>query len=185
MDSFQDSIEKMLWPEKRDKDKVLGDKVPGTIDRTTMRSYLEVAPGYIPDELRPLNGWFERLFPWAFDNDGGIEIGPIPADTPVNLIANLMIRSEDADFPDHLDHDRRVFELLLKIKHDLASLPKDASDDDAKKVLANLVGPLMDLSKCPDYVVNRGHYFGTSAFAEEPGLSDNDKRALIEFIKTF
>jgi hypothetical protein len=43
----------------------------------------------------------------------------------------------------------------------------------------------MDLSKCPDYVVNRGHYFGTSAFAEEPGLSDNDKRALIEFIKTF
>jgi hypothetical protein len=67
----------------------------------------------------------------------------------------------------------------------LASLPKDATDEDAKKVLANLVGPMMDLSKCPDYVVNRGHYFGTSAFAEEPGLSDNDKRALIEFIKTF
>ena len=78
MESFQDSIEKMLWPEKRDKDSVLGDKVPGMIDRTTTRSYLEVAPGYIPDELRPLNGWFERAFPWVFDNDGGIEIGPIP-----------------------------------------------------------------------------------------------------------
>ena len=50
-----------------------------------------------------------------------------------------MIRSEDADFPNHLDHDRRVFELLLRIKHDLASLPKDASDQDAGKVLANLV----------------------------------------------
>ena len=29
MDSFNDSIEKMLWPEKRDKDPILGDKVPG------------------------------------------------------------------------------------------------------------------------------------------------------------
>jgi hypothetical protein len=34
-------------------------------------------------------------------------------------------------------------------------------------------------------VVNRGHYFGTDLFKEEPGLSDEDKRALIEFIKTF
>ena len=34
MGSFQDSIEKMLWPEKRDKDPVLGDKVPrGRPDR--------------------------------------------------------------------------------------------------------------------------------------------------------
>jgi hypothetical protein len=43
----------------------------------------------------------------------------------------------------------------------------------------------MELSKCPDYIVNRGHYFGTDAFPEEPGLSDPDKRALIEFLKTF
>jgi hypothetical protein len=42
----------------------------------------------------------------------------------------------------------------------------------------------MDLSKCPDYIVNRGHYFGTSMFKEEPGLSDDEKRALIEFLKT-
>jgi len=34
-------------------------------------------------------------------------------------------------------------------------------------------------------VVNRGHYFGTSQLQEEPGLSDDDKRALIEFLKTF
>ena len=42
----------------------------------------------------------------------------------------------------------------------------------------------MDLSKCPDYVVNRGHYFGTDRFGQEPGLVDSDKRALIEFLKT-
>jgi hypothetical protein len=185
MDSFQDSIEKMLWPEKRDKDAVLGDKIPGMIDRTTERSYLEVEPGYLPDELKSLNGPLARLFPFAFTDEGGVKIGPIPAGTPVNLIANLMIRSEEADFPDHVDHDRRVLDLIVKIKHDLASLPKDATDDDARKVLANLVTPLMELSKCPDYIVNRGHYFGTDAFPEEPGLSDPDKRALIEFLKTF
>ena len=38
MASFDDSIEQMLWPEKREKDAVLGDKVPGVIDRTTTRS---------------------------------------------------------------------------------------------------------------------------------------------------
>jgi hypothetical protein len=42
----------------------------------------------------------------------------------------------------------------------------------------------MKLSKCPDYVVNRGHYFGTG-YDNEPALSDTDKRALIEFLKHF
>ena len=63
--------------------------------------------------------------------------------------------------------------------------PPGASDAEASKVLSNLVDRLFALSKCPDYVVNRGHYFGTSYFKEEPGLSDDDKRALIEFLKTF
>ena len=44
---------------------------------------------------------------------------------------------------------------------------------------------MLELSKCPDFVVNRGHYFGTALLGEEPGLSDDDKRALIEFLKTF
>jgi hypothetical protein len=41
------------------------------------------------------------------------------------------------------------------------------------------------MSKCPDYVVNKGHYFGTNLQPDEPGLSDSDKLALIGFIKTF
>jgi hypothetical protein len=71
------------------------------------------------------------------------------------------------------------------MKHDLESLPKDASDEEARKVFANLVDPLLEVSKCPDFVVNRGHYFGTSYLKEEPPLSDDDKHALIEYIKTF
>jgi len=34
-------------------------------------------------------------------------------------------------------------------------------------------------------VVNRGHYFGTDYFDQEPPLSDQDRRALIEYLKTF
>ncbi len=184
MQSFQDSIEKMLWPEKREKDSVLGDKVPGVIDRTTTRSYLRVAPGYVPDNLKTLVGGASRLFP-TFFKGGGIEIGPIPPGTPVDLIANLDLLSDGADLAGRVGHDQKVLSVALKLKHDLASLGDNPSDDEARKVLANLVDPLMKLSKCPDYVVNRGHYFGTSYFKEEPGLSDPDKRALIEFLKTF
>ena len=80
---------------------------------------------------------------------------------------------------------KRVLDLLVQAKNDLKSLPAGASDEEVQKAFANLKQPLMDLNKCPDFVVNRGHYFGTSYFAEEPPLSDDDKRALIEFLKTF
>ena len=184
MQSFQDSIEKLLWPEKREKDSVLGDKIPGVIDRTTTRSYLRVAPGYVPDNLKSLVGWGSRLFPSLFKG-GGIEIGPIPAGTPVDLIANLDLLSDGSDIAGRVDHDRKVLSVALKLKHDLSNLGSNPSDDDARKVFANVVDPMMELSKCLDYVVNRGHYFGTSYFKEEPGLSDQDKYALIEFLKTF
>jgi hypothetical protein len=56
----------------------------------------------------------------------------------------------------------------------------------------SLADQLLDLSKCPDFVVNRGHYFGTgyvepgdAAPLQESALSDQDKRALIELLKTF
>jgi hypothetical protein len=91
-----------------------------------------------------------------------------------------------------------VLSLLLKMKHDLKQLPRGASDDEARRIFADLVEPLLELSKCPDFVVNRGHYFGTAKFNETDGLtadekswgnetplSDDDKKALIEFVKTF
>jgi hypothetical protein len=48
-----------------------------------------------------------------------------------------------------------------------------------------LTDAMLEVSKCKDLVVNKGHYFGTDYFKEEPGLSDADKRALIAFLKTF
>jgi hypothetical protein len=48
-----------------------------------------------------------------------------------------------------------------------------------------LVPDLLKVSKCPDFVVNKGHYFGTALSKEGPALRDEDKRALIEFLKSF
>ncbi len=184
MGSFQDSIEKLLWPEKRDKDSLLGDKIPGLMDRTTQTSYLRVSGGYLPDYLKPLIGPGQRFFPAIF-GEGGIQLGPIPKGTPVELLSNFDLLGEPANSDEKRQRQEKVLKLLLKVKGDLDALPKNATDEDARKVFANLVQPMLELNKCPDFIVNRGHYFGTSYFAEEPGLSDQDKRALIEFLKTF
>src|SRR6185369_13745796 len=89
LQSFQSSIEQLLWPEKRAKDELLGDKIPGKIDRTTEPSYLRISYGYLPDALEPLRG-IARFFPWLVnDRDKLVQIGPIPKGTPVGLLANL------------------------------------------------------------------------------------------------
>jgi hypothetical protein len=183
LEAFQDGIEKMLWPEKRDRDALLGDRIPGKIDRTTQPSYLKISYGYLPDALQNLRG-FSRFFPWLLDDkDKIIKIGPIPAGTPVGLLTNVNPFSESSDPGERLAHDKKLLDLVLKINTDLQKLPPGATDEDAKKVFAPLVDPLLELSKCPDLIVNRGHYFGTSQFSGEPGLSDQDKRALIAFLK--
>jgi len=186
LQSFQNSIEQMLWPEKREKDELLGDKIPGKIDRTTEDSYLRVSYGYLPDVLQQLRG-LVRFFPWLVDDkDKMIQIGPIPKGTPVGLLTNLKLLSESEDPAESLQHDRKLLSLVLKISADLQKLPKGASDEAVRKVFANLVDPLLELSKCPDLIVNRGHYFGTNKFAGgEPGLPDADKHALIAFLKRF
>jgi hypothetical protein len=191
MRSFNDSIEKLLWPDKRERDSVLGAKVPGLMDRTTTQSFLRVSPGYLPDALRPTLSLGQRLLPWIF-GENGIEIGPIPAGTPVNLIANINVRPEGSDVIDRTQYDGKVLSLVLAMQHDLKSLPKDSTDEQAKQKFGNLVNRMLEVSKCPDFIVNRGHYFGTgyvepgdTAPLGEPALSDEDKRALIEFVKSF
>jgi hypothetical protein len=191
MRSFQDSIEKMLWPEKREPDSVLGAKVPGMMDRTTSQSFLMVSRGYIPDPLEPLLGIGARLLPSAFGSSG-IQVGPIPAGTPVSLLASLNVLSEDPDPAKRAEYEGKAAKLFGRMIGDLKKLPANATDEQARQVLANLVDPMLELSKCPDFVINRGHYFGTG-YTEpgdlhpigEPGLEDKDKRALIEFLKTF
>ena len=110
-------------------------------------------------------------------------IGPIPKGTPISLLGNLDLDKRDDPLQDLL-HKAQLLKLLATLKIDLKLLPKDATDEDARKAFKNTVGDLLELNKCPDFIVNRGHYFGTDYFSEEPGLSDADKRALIAFLKT-
>ncbi len=166
MKAFYDGIEKLLWPEKREGDRQYltqsGKLLPGVIDRTTATSYLRVPPGFVPDFLKVLPSFRD-----------GIEIGPIPKDTPVNLLANL-----------DLENKKGVLRLLPKLVKALKSLPPNASDEQAKAAFSPLVNEMLTLNKCPDFIVNRGHYFGTGYLPGESGLSDEDKRALIAFLKT-
>src|SRR5262250_1763539 len=111
LDSFEDSIHQMLWPETRDKDELLGDKIPGKIDRTTQSSYLKISYGYLPDALQNLRG-FSRFFPWLVDDkDRIIKIGPIPAGTPVGLLTNINPFSESSDPAERLVHDKKLLDL--------------------------------------------------------------------------
>jgi hypothetical protein len=187
MRSFQDSIEKMLWPEKRERDQLLGDKVRGVIDRTQNRSSVHIPEGYLPGPPGVVQSGlhFLHVFAPSIFGEGGITIGPIPKGTPVNLLANLEIVSENPDPKVRAQHNADLFKLVHTIIKDLKDLGPNPSDERASQVFANLADPLLKLSKCPDFVVNRGHYFGTDAFKEEPGLTDQEKRALIEFLKTF
>jgi hypothetical protein len=216
MKSFDSGIEQLLWPEKRSCDQKdlyaedarygegygkeygggyakdygsgyagesaqsckgrtyvtrSGKTVPGIIDRTWDRSYLSVPEGYLPVLLKPLAA------------GGSFDLGPIPSGTPVNLISNLDLENRGPE----------AKELLKKLKSHLwdfvkaKGAPEKVTDEELRQRLGDLVDPLLALNKCPDFVVNRGHYFGTDylpAEEGEPALSDKDKRALIEFLKT-
>jgi hypothetical protein len=175
---FQASIEQMLWPERRRKDPMFANENgPGVgwIDRTTEDSEIWVPPGYIPEGLRGLSGLAERLFPGLVKN-GEVRIGPIKKGTPVNLIANVDLGAD-------MTHEQRLAQQKKLLK-----LFQDAVDDmkAGRNIFENqdITKQMLELSKCPDFVVNKGHYFGTS-LGDEPGLSDADKLALVGFVKTF
>jgi hypothetical protein len=183
MKVFDESIHQMLWPDTRAKDSRIGAKIPGPsfIQRTTARSYIKVPVDYLPDFLGDMGEgyvWLHKILPFIFTAEGDVQIGPIPKGTPVALLSNLQLLSESARPEDDVAHKAKLLALLLKLKKDLKSLPANASDEEAEKVFGNALPDLLKLSKCPDYIINKGHYFGTN-------LSDDDKNALIEFLKTF
>ncbi len=187
LQSFDDSIEQMLWPEKRKGNiqyqTASGKMLPGWVDKTTETSYLRVASGFVPKLLEDL---VDVISKGQLVGEKGIELGPIPKGTPVNLLTNIDLDRRDSIIK-RLSHKIELLKLLHKIKKDLKAIPKNATDEETSKIFANLVDPLVKASKCPDYIVNRGHYFGTDYYQDaktEPGLSDDDKKALIAFLKT-
>jgi hypothetical protein len=100
------------------------------------------------------------------DSDGYIKVGHIPKGTPVNLLANL-----EPDFGD-IDLFVKIAGKMIKINKE--KLSGEAAANEWRKIVSDLIAA----NKCPDFVEDKGHYFGTD-------LSDSDKRALIEYLKTF
>ena len=180
MASFDESIEQMLWPERRPKDPLFAtENGPGigVIDRLTVDTYIDVPTRYIPGVVRPLIDIARDLFPGVSENGRSVRIGPFPKGMPVGLITNMDF---GADMPS-ADRGQQLQKLVTMLAHAKQALK---TEKDFRVILAQLVDELFDVSKCKDLVVNKGHYFGTDYFAEEPGLNDADKRALIAFLKT-
>ncbi len=155
MTAFDDAVEKLLWPEKR-----LGLE---SIWRTSRECSIQLQAAVLPDAIR-------RLLKDEIDPDGYFRIGPIPAGTPVNLLASL---NPDAD-------PKKLVAVILRIKRALAEIKlRNLDATAARELMKRDVAPaLFAASKSPDFVTDRGHTFGSN-------LPDADKRALVEYLKTF
>ncbi len=107
---------------------------------------------------------------WLNADYKGIDLGPIPRGTPVNLLMNL-----DPD----LKKIGKVAPALVGLTRAILKINKEhLSGEQAYEVFAKKAGPaLMAASKCPDFVLDRGHWFGES-------LTDEEKENLIVFLKT-
>jgi hypothetical protein len=124
MEAFNDAIEKLLWPEKRE----------GIIKRTDRETNLQQ----------------------------GKLVATVPKGATINLLANLDPRETPRILQMKLNSDigSRVLEKLVDF------IPDD--------VIAPV---LLKANQVPDFIEDHGHYFGTD-------LPDEDKLALIEFLKT-
>ncbi len=148
LEAFNDAVEKLLWPEKR-----LGK---ASIWRTQNECYLHLRKEFVPEVLQSFA-----------DTDGYVKLGPIPKGTPINLLANT-----EPDFDQLAALNISLGKALLAIH------ARNLSPEEARKELIKSVPELLAANKCPDFIEDEGHYFGTD-------LPDEDKRALIEYLKTF
>jgi hypothetical protein len=150
MAAYEDGMSKLLWPE--------GRQGLASIKVTTEDSKL---PDIFP-LLKPLDPELA-----AFDFDP--ELLRVPKGTPINLITNI--------------HPKDVKSVLLAyVDGVLDGRPK--SDFSQLRVVnhakgrAAMLKRLLDVSTCPDFIEDKGHYYGHD-------MSDEDKRALIEYMKYF
>jgi hypothetical protein len=93
----------------------------------------------------------------------------VPKGTPINLIMNVHPKDMKAVLQAYVDgvlqgQPRTEFARLQKQNDALAR--------------QKMIDKLLEVNMCPDFIEDRGHTFGSE-------LSDEDKRALIEYMKHF
>ncbi len=177
MEAFNDAIGKLLWPEKRagalgNKDGADGQST--SLWRTTEESWLKLPETYIDSRA------LRRLLKKHLDTDPvtgerSFAFGPIPKGTPINLLANTNLELGG------LHKAKDLAGLLIDSVKVMKAIKREGLSGDAatKRWLESpVVRKLYGLNSCPDFIEDRGHTFGAD-------LPDVDKRALIEYIKTF
>jgi hypothetical protein len=162
MAAFDDAVSKLLWPENRDG--------AGSIWRTSQESWLKVPEAYLHGPLARLLRDHMEVDPVT--GARYFAFGPIPQGTPINLLANTDLELTG------LRKGARLAKLGLETVKVLKEIKaKGLVGDQATQELMRLVPRLYALNACPDFIEDRGHYFGTD-------LPDDDKRALVEYLKT-
>jgi hypothetical protein len=147
----------------------------GLIWRTTEETAVEIPVSQLGELKSRLTGLPQFLpipLPVPLVLKGNLRIGSIPAGTPVNLIASL-----DPDKPDKV---LKALALAIWTTKELKKLDPDDSEDQrrAHELRNNLGQALLDASKCPDLVMDRGHYTAAA-------LTPKEQQDLIDLIKTF
>ncbi len=185
--NFERSIRQMLSPETRLKDMLTDAPVPGYIYRTSAPACLIVPPGFAPPVVKRWKGLLHRLAPWAVTDKGGIELGPFPRDFPINALLNTKLLPDNDEDISLWAHGWQLAKAGPTLLRTVKGLGGRCSADDladpqvqaeAAEVIAEnkMIDALVGLSKCPDYVVNKGHTFGAD-------LNEADREALIAFLK--
>ncbi len=143
-------MSKLLWPERR-----LG---LGSMKVTTEDSKL-------PD-LFPL---LKTLDPELAAFDFAPDLLRVPKGTPITLLTNVHPKDAKSVLQAYIDgvldgRPKAEFNQLRTMNH--------------AKGQAAMLKRLLEVSTCPDFIEDKGHYYGHD-------LSDEDKRALIEYVKYF
>lgn len=159
MRAFQDGIERMLFIQPRH----------GTIWKTSRTSYINIPLQYLPDWLADLVRHHKELV----DENDNARIGPIPAGTPINLISNANLDRGWSAFNER----RKLVNALLDVLVEVKTQHLDEAQT-TELMRQKLVPRFLALNKCADFIEDKGHEFGRE-------LSLDDKRALIELLKTF
>ena len=94
---------------------------------------------------------------------------PVQSDAPLNLLTNFNPRDAKSILQAYIDGvlDGRPKEQFNQLR-----------TVNAAKGQAALMKKLLEVSTCPDFIEDKGHYYGHQ-------LNDDDKRALIEYMQYF
>ncbi len=208
MECFDDGIRKLLWPERRDNFKSIWRTdqksylilstadIPGLVEGVTNRKWVTLMyPWLVPvvlflaavvlfvvgqrkmkKGLKVFGGMLGGaaviafvVFVFIFKDYQDLRLGPFPKGMPINLLANIDTSLDKKD----------LIETVLKTKQVIEAIGDEKNEDKALDRFMKEAGPaLLKVSKCPDLVEDRGHYFGDK-------LPNEDKEALIEYLKMF